>query len=80
MQNHVIIPCIICHEACEVRKSIIKMEDLSPIRLKHKVTMLLKNNCFFCSLTRCESKVVLITRGETAVFAGYTGNNLNTLL
>ena len=31
---------IICHEACEVgirrRKSIIKMEELFPIRLKHK--------------------------------------------
>ena len=40
MQNHVITPCIICHEACEVGiprwKSIIKMEELCPIRLKYK--------------------------------------------
>ena len=40
MQNHVIIPCIIFHEACEVgirrRKCFIKMEELCPIRLKHK--------------------------------------------
>ena len=47
MKNHVIIPCIICHEACEVRKSIIKMEELSPIRLKHKVIMLLKKQLLF---------------------------------
>ena len=40
MHNPMITPCIICHDACEVGiprwKSIIQMEELCPIRLKHK--------------------------------------------